>query len=162
MGGGLNGSTQHPREIALPRLLAAESCRADWKAGATMVSGDLAHTSICKPAPEDTVLTGDRDCHWNQAAGGSGKWPGGAFESLAIPLIQIHFTEQCCSDKVLHRPVESAVGSRHSPSRLRFQRLNDGNRPQSDMPILDTFAAPRSVYSPLKRNKETRSYHSKG
>ena len=91
IGGGLNGSTQHPRETAPPRLLAAESCRADRKAGATMVSGDLAHTSISKPAPEDTVLTGDRGCHWNQAAGGSGNWLGGAFESLAIPLIQIHF-----------------------------------------------------------------------
>ena len=56
-----------------------------------MVSGDLAYTSISKPAPEDTVLTGDRGCHWNQAAGGSGNSPGGAFESLAIHLIQIHF-----------------------------------------------------------------------
>ncbi len=56
-----------------------------------MFPGDLAHTSISKPTPEDTVLTGDRGCHWNQAAGGSGNWPGGAFESLAIPLIQVHF-----------------------------------------------------------------------
>ncbi len=91
VGCGLNGSKQHSRETAPPRLLAAESCRADRKAGATKVSGDLVHTSISKPAPEDTVLTGDRGCHWNQAAGGSGNWLGGAFESLAIPLIQIHF-----------------------------------------------------------------------
>ncbi len=91
LAGGLNGSTQRPRETAPPRLRAAESCRAVRKAGATMVSGDLAHTSMSKPAPEDTVLAGDRGCHWNQAADGYGNWLGGAFESLASPLIQIHF-----------------------------------------------------------------------
>ncbi len=90
-GGGLNGSMQHSRETAPPRLRAAEFCRAVRKAGATMVSGDLAHTSISKPAPEDTVLAGDRGCHWDQAADGYGNWLGGAFESLAILLIQIHF-----------------------------------------------------------------------
>ncbi len=82
VGGGLNGSTQHPRETALPRLLAAESCRAVRKAGATMVSGDLAQTSMSKPAPEDTVLTGDRGCHWNQAADGYGNWLGAPLNLL--------------------------------------------------------------------------------
>ena len=34
--------------------------------------------------------------------------------------------------------------------------------PQLDMSMLDAFAAPRSMYSPLKRQQETRSYDLRG